>query len=445
MGINYFQILRLFFSDYSYKIKVSESDFKLTLSSLIRDINIKQDFTYYLNDNNTFKFGGNMVYHKFLPGKLETGEKNAVKLNNKHAIESSAYFQNEHELSKRLSVLYGIRYSHFNFVGPSVKYEFDQNGTITSTDSTIKDWKSIQQYHGFEPRLSGRFQLDENSSLKGSYGRNYQYMHLLSNSTSAQPNDIWIPSSNNVKPLIVDQVSLGYFRNFNKNKYKFSVEAYYKDIKNQVDYKDGASLFLNETVENQLVFGTGYAYGVEFLIKKTKGKFTGWLGYTYSRSFKKIPEINSGNPYPAKQDRKHDISIVGMYSFTDRVKLAANWVYYTGNAVTFPSGKYDVNGQLVPFYSERNGYRMPDYHRLDIGLTLDGKKYKETRDVDTGEILKVKKRFTSSWNISAYNAYARENAYSISFRPNENDPTKTEAVQTTLFKIVPSISYNFKF
>lgn len=432
------------FSDYDYQIKVTSGTQTFSVGSLIRDINLKQDFTYYLNDNNTLKFGGHIIYHKFLPGNFSDGESN-VELNNKNALESAVYLQNKHELSKRFSMDYGLRFSHFNYVGPSTKYEFDTDGAITKIDSTTKDWKSIQQYYGFEPRVSGRFQLDENSSLKGSYGRNYQYMHLLSNSTSSQPTDVWAPSTNNIKPLIVDQFSLGYFRNFHKNMYSLSVETYYKDMKNQLDYKDGASLFLNETVENQLVFGTGYAYGVELLFKKTKGKFTGWLGYTYSRSFKKIPEINNGKAYSAKQDRKHDISIVGMYSFTDRVKLAANWVYYTGNAVTFPSGKLEVNGELIPYYTERNGYRMPNYHRLDVGLTLDGKKTKEIKNAETGETQQVPKKFLSSWNISVYNAYARENAYSITFRPNEQDPTKTEAVQTTLFKIVPSISYNFKF
>ena len=287
-----------------------------------------------------------------------------------------------------------------------------------------------------------RYQLNERSSVKGSYNRTYQFMHLLSNSTSAQPTDVWVPSTNNVKPLIADQVAVGYFRNFKENRYEFSVEGYYKDFKNQLDYKDGASLFLNETVENQLAFGRGYAYGVEFLLRKSKGDFTGWVGYTFARSFKKIPTVNQGKAYPAKQDRIHDISVVGMYKLTDRVKLAANWVYYTGNAVSFPSGRYYVDGRIVPYYTERNGYRMPSYHRLDLGVTVDGRKYKKKLGPDQQ---KIRKKVTSSWNFSVYNAYARRNAYTITFRQNADDANKTEAVQTTLFRAVPSVSYNFKF
>lgn len=443
-GQKLFSNTSLIFSDYSYKIKITERNLKLTLSSLIRDINVKQDYTYYANNKNTLSFGFNAIYHKFLPGNLDAGEISSINISNKHAIESAAYIQNEYKMSELFSVSYGLRYSHFNYVGPSVRYNFDSKGNISSKES-FKDWKSIQQYNGLEPRINVKYQFDETSSIKASYNRNYQYMHLLSNSTSAQPNDIWIPSTNNIKPLISDQVAVGYFKNLKENTYNFSVEGYFKNLQNQLDYKDHASLFLNETVENQLVFGRGYAYGAEFLLKKTKGKLTGWIGYTYSRSFKEIPEINSGNAYPSKQDRKHDVSIVATYKLSDRITLAGNWVYYTGNAVSFPSGKYVVNGEIVPYYTERNGYRMPDYHRLDLGVTLHGKKFKTGIDPETGKEIKVRKRFYSSWNVSAYNAYARKNPYTITFREKEGSPGQSEAVQTTLFSIVPSISYNFNF
>jgi hypothetical protein len=434
----------LIFSDYSYKIAEKSGTKPLVISSVIRDFNFKQDFGYYLNDKNTLEFGFNMIYHKFIPGTLSEGETNTLKLDDKNAIESAIYIQNNSKISSVFSLNYGIRYSQFNLIGPGTKYEFDERGNVISKQKYSKG-QGIQQYQGIEPRINMKYQLNDISSVKASYNRNYQYMHLLSNSTSAQPNDVWVPSSNNIKPLIADQFAIGYFRNFKHNMYAFSVEGYYKNFQNQLDYKDGASLFLNETVENQLVFGKGYAYGLEFLIKKTKGKFTGWIGYTYSRSFKKIPEINGGSAYPAKQDRIHDLSIVAMYSFNDRVKLAMNWVYYTGNAVTFPSGKYEINGQLVPYYTERNGYRMPNYHRMDIGLTLDGKKYKTQKDIQTGENIKVEKKILSSWNFSVYNLYSNENAYSITFRQSQTEPNRTEAVQTTLFKIVPSVTYSFKF
>jgi len=225
---------------------------------------------------------------------------------------------------------------------------------------------------------------------------------------------------------------------------EFSGELYYKDMRNVIDYRDGAEVTLNPTVEGELLYGVGRAYGVELLLKKRRGKFTGWVSYTLSRSERLFDEVNEGTWYSSKQDRIHDVSIVGMYNFTDRLTASATWVYYTGNAVTFPSGKYELDGQIVNLYTERNGYRMPDYHRLDLGLTLYNKKFKTITDPDSGEEKQIPKRFESSWNFSVYNAYARENAYSISFQENE-ETGKTEAIQLALFKVIPSITYNFKF
>jgi hypothetical protein len=267
--------------------------------------------------------------------------------------------------------------------------------------------------------------LDDESSLKASYGRTTQNLHLLSNSTSSNPTDMWIPSSNNIKPEIADQVSLGYFRNFDDNTYEFSAETYYKFLQNQIDYKNGAQINLNENVESQLLFGRGRAYGIEFFLKKKYGRLNGWIGYTLSRTELKFSEINDGNYYPAHQDRTHDVSVVGICQLSDKWTFSTTWVYYTGNAVTFPSGKYKVAGQVVSYYTERNGYRMPAYHRLDIGATWQGER--------------------SSWTFSLYNAYGRDNAYTITFQEDPNDPTKTQAVQTSLFKFVPSITYNFRF
>jgi hypothetical protein len=225
-------------------------------------------------------------------------------------------------------------------------------------------------------------------------------------------------------------VAFGYFRNFSNNRFETSVEVYYKDLKNQIDYKNGADLIFNSTVEAELVFGRGWSYGAEFFVKKNEGKLTGWLGYTLSRTMRQFDLINNGTAFPARHDRVHDISIVGMYYLTKNLKLSASWVYYTGNAVTFPSGKYTIDGHLVNYYTERNGYRMPDYHRLDLGLTW---------------IRKKTDKWESSWNFSVYNAYARENAYYIDFRESEDNPGKTEAVQVSLFKAIPSVSYKFKF
>jgi hypothetical protein len=291
---------------------------------------------------------------------------------------------------------------------------------------------------GLEPRVSVKYQLNESSSLKTSYARSNQYLHLLSNSSSESPTDTWMPSSNNIKPEVSDQVALGFFKNFKNNTYEFSTELYYKILDNTIDYKNGAEISLNPLVEGELLYGEGRAFGLELFLKKRKGKFTGWISYTLAKSQNKFDGLNDGEWFSAKQDRTHDLSLVGMYSLSDRVKISSTFVYYTGNAVTFPTGKYEIDNQTVNLYSDRNGSRMPNYHRMDIGLTWDGKKYKEVKNIETGETEKLKKRFTSSWNFSVYNLYARENAYSISFEDSK-------ITQTSLFKMIPSVTYNFKF
>jgi outer membrane receptor protein involved in Fe transport len=270
-------------------------------------------------------------------------------------------------------------------------------------------------------------------------------MHLLTNTTTTTPTDVWLPSSNNIPAEIADQVSVGYFRNFKRNTFEFSAEAYYKNIQNAIDYRVGAEVTFNPMVESDLIYGDGRAYGLELLFKKRKGRFTGWVSYTLARTEKRFAEVNNGSYFPARQDRTHDVSLVGMFDITERLNIAATWVYYTGNAVTFPSGRYMMGANIVNLYTERNGYRMPDYHRLDIGVTLKNKEYKYKKDKATGEKVRKKKKLHSSWNFSIYNVYGRENAYSIMFRQSEADPRQTEVVQISLFKMVPSISWNFNF
>lgn len=434
------------FSNYNYKIGFGSGDQTFEIGSEIQDFNLKEDFTWYINDNHTLSFGANVIHHTFKPGEIETGEGVGFQLNDiekRFSIESSAYVSNEHEIGKRITLVYGVRGSNFAQVGPGDIYAFDLDGNVTDTTSYEK-WDNIKTYWGLSPRFSSSFKVDENSSIKAGYARTFQYLHLISNSTASSPTDVWLPSSINIKPQIADQYSIGYFRNFLDNQLEMSAEFYYKDMQNVIDYRDGAEVTLNPTVEGELLFGIGRAYGVELLLKKRRGKFTGWVSYTLSRTEKKFTQLNNNNWYPAKQDRTHDVSIVGIYNVSKRLTFSASWVYYTGNAVTFPSGKYEIDGQVVNYYTERNGYRMPDYHRLDLGCTFKHKDYKEIKDPDSGEMVQVPKKWLSSWNFSVYNAYARENAYSINFRENE-DTGETEAVQLALFKIIPSVTYNFKF
>ncbi len=419
------------FSEYNYKVSIDFAGNNAEIVSRIQNYNLKQDFQYFINSENKIKFGINSIFHRILPGKLALENQPIAnsKENNRYAWDNAAYISHEWKPFKRVGFEYGARLSTFTLVGRGDFYSYNEAGNVTDT-TRLGNAEFGKTYVNIEPRVGINLLLSEKNSLKAFYGRNTQNLHLLSNSTTGSPTDLWIPSSYNARPEISDQVSLGYFRNFLSNKLELSVETYYKWMQNQIDYKDGAELDFGENVESQLLTGTGRAYGIEFLFRKKVGKITGWVGYTLSRVEKKIEGINNDEYYPARQDRTHDISIVLMYQILPRLSVAATWVYYTGNAVTFPSGKYEIQGQVVNYYTERNAYRMPDYHRMDLGITFDGKK---------------RKRFESSWNLSFYNLYARENAFTITFEEDPNDPSKTQAVQTSLFKIIPSITYNFKF
>lgn len=433
-------------SNYNYSIDFG-GDNGAQISSLIKDINLKQDFDWFANENNTLKFGANIIHHTFEPGEVQVSEEgllNSLELEDKYALESAVYLSNQQKVSDRLSLNYGLRYSNFTQLGPGEIYTFSPEGIVSDTN-TYSSWEAVQSYNGLAPRFTGTYLLDGSSSFKGSYARNYQYLHLLSNSSSGNPTDVWLPSSNNIQPEVSDQVAVGYFRNFAENQYEFSAEAYYKNMQNVIEFRTGADITLNPLVEGDLLYGKGRAYGLELFVKKRSGRLTGWLSYTLSRSERQFEDINEGAWFSARQDRTHDLSIVAMYDLSKRLTASATWVYYTGNAVTFPGGKYEIDGQVNYYYTERNGYRMPDYHRLDLGLTLNNRKTKMVLNPETGKSTEVPRKFNSSWNFSLYNAYGRENAYSITFRESEADPNVTEAVQLSLFKWVPSISYNFNF
>lgn len=432
------------FSNYSYKIDIKTAGF--TINSQIQDWNFKQDFDFFWNDKNKLKFGGNLIHHTFDPGEITSNGESIgnTKIENRYSVESALYISNEQKFNEKWSATYGIRYSNFSQIGPGEFYSYNNKGDVSDTIK-YKENNILVSYHGIEPRLALNYTLNESTSLKASYNRMFQNLHLLSNSSGNNPTDTWIPSSNNIKPEIADQVALGYFKNFKNNAYEFSVETYYKTVQNTIDYKTGAEITLNPTVEGELLYGKGRAYGLEFFIKRKKGVFTGWISYTIARTEVKYDKINKGVWYPAKQDRTHDLAIVLQYDISERLKISSTFVFYTGNAVTFPTGKYMVDGQIINLYSDRNGSRMPNYHRMDLGVTLEGKNYKIRLNPETGEKEKIDRKYKSSWNFSIYNLYARENAYSFSFREKENNPNQTEVVQLSLFKIIPSISYNFNF
>lgn len=418
------------YSDFDYNIDILQ-DAGFTLKSIIKNWNFKQEFQYYLNNKNTMSFGLNSIYHTIIPGQLELADSSKIQplvLQKKYALDNALYFNNEWKPFYNLNISYGLRWSLYHLLGPGDFFTY-LNGEVSST-TTYSKGQIVKTYSNLEPRLNIAWILSDRNSIKTSYTRNTQNLHLISNSTSTMPTDLWIPSSNNVKPEIGDQLSIGYFRNFKNDRYQLSSEIYYRWMHNQIDLKNGADINANDKIEGELLFGKGRAYGIELLLKKKQGKLTGWIGYTYSRTERLIDGINNNLWYPAKQDIKHDISVVAIYDFNKKWSASASWVFNTGSAVTFPSGKYLINGNIQYYYTERNGYRMPDYHRLDIGVT---------------RLLKKTKKFESSLNFSVYNAYGHKNPFSIDFEQDENNPAKTNAVMTYLFTYVPSVTYNFKF
>lgn len=420
----------LSYNQYTYNVNL-DMNISLYIASVIRDYGFKHEFQYQPNENSTWKFGLSSTYHDIAPGKYkyDEGKGDTRKMKNRYSWENGLYVTNTLAVSDRLEVVYGLRLSTFSAMGKGDYYILDDNNVVLDTIS-YKSGKFVKTYVNLEPRVSMMYKLNEISSLKAAYARTTQSMHLLSMSTFGSPYDRWVSSSNNIKPQIADQYTLGYFRNFSDNMYEFSTELYYKDLKNQIDLKDNATFDRNDDIESEILTGKGRAYGVELMLKKQKGRLTGWIAYTLSKSEKQIDGINENRWYDAVQDRTHDISIVAMYTLNPKWSLSASWVFYTGNAVTYPSGKYVIDGQLVPYYTERNGYRAPDYHRLDLGATC---------------ILKKTKKYQSELSFGLYNAYGRENAYMIDFRANDDDDTKATAYQYSLFRFIPSISWNFKF
>jgi hypothetical protein len=423
----------LVFSNYHYTIGNFDPSNLFSATSVISDVNLKEDFQYTAGSRNVIKFGLNVLHHTISPGDVTTGATssyNPVEVQKRYGFENALYVSDDWKASDKLTILYGLRASDFLLQGPGTFKTYDAAGNVVS-QITASSGSIVKNYFNLEPRLSASFQLDSASSVKLSYNRNTQNIHLLSNTNSATPTDVYVMSSNNIKPEIADQVSTGYFRNFDDNLFEFSGEIYYKWLQNQIDYKDGAQLLVNQDVESQLVYGRGRAYGLELFLKKKYGRFNGWIGYTLSKTERQFAAINDDNWYPATQDRTHDLSVVGIYKLNKRWNLSSDFIYGTGNAVTYPTGKYNVNGLTEFSYSSRNGYREPSNNRLDISATLEGKPHP---------------KYHSSWTFSIYNVYGHRNPYSITFRDSKTVPNTTEAVETSIFATpVPSITWNFKF
>lgn len=427
----------LVYNDYNFAFNASQSNIDFNLASGIRDFTAKADFDFYPVPKHKIKFGGLYTHHKFTPNIL-SGRQDSIEFrpNNdgiKYANEGAIYVQDDWEISDKMQLHTGLRYSSFAQVGPYSIFNRDNNGN--KLDSTVyKTGSLVKAYGGFEPRITLRYAVNDESSLKAAVTRNLQYIHLVSNAGSTLPTDLWVPSTYRVKPQIGWQYSAGYFRNFADNNFETSVELYYKSMQNQIEYREGYTPSLKDP-EEEFVFGKGWSYGAEFYINKRKGRFTGWLGYTLSWTWRKFPELNNGEKYPAKYDRRNDLSLVTMYSLNKKWKVSGVFIYGTGNATTLPERFYIINGTLTQEYSKINQYRLAAYHRFDVSATYT-------------PVPKKKRKLQSSWVFSIYNTYNRLNPYFIYFDQEGspyNNSLKVSAKQVSLFPIIPSVTWNFVF
>ncbi|WP_346854627.1 TonB-dependent receptor [uncultured Draconibacterium sp.] len=442
-GDKIFMNISAIYSNYDYNLGVpGDNADNFDWSSRIRDYNAKFDFTYFFNPNNTIKFGGNTILHHFRPGKVKTEGENSMfsdmELAQYNALENALYISNEQKISDRFTVQYGLRLSHFQQIGEG-EVNIYQNpealkkNEIIETKEYKKGDKIGDAFVHLEPRLGMKYTLGRHNSVKSSFNRMVQNLHLITNTQSPTPLDIWLPTSTYIKPLIVDQVSVGYFHNLNNNMWEASLELYYKNMQNVLDYREGAELFLNNAIETELLHGKGESKGLELLMKKSKGQLTGWVGYTWSKTSRKINGINNGNWYPSSYDRTHDVSVVSNYELNSRWNFAANFVFATGSPISYPVAKYTVQGNQIYEYSARNSNRIPDYHRLDISATYDFKKNEN-------------RRFKQSLNFSVYNVYGRRNAYSITPEANEDNLNQTQFLRISIIGApIPSVTYNVKF
>jgi hypothetical protein len=456
-----FSNLSLIYSDYYYGLELDFVGFEW--NSGIQNFNVKYDLKHYLSDKLQMNYGLNSIYYVFNPGKIVPNSPDSgiieEQLTKKYANENAVYVDIEHQISENLSVEYGLRASQFNRFGQDEFFVYQNNNpvefdpfTLTYREAnpidTISPGRSgtLKSFFNLEPRVSMSYTFKENNSIKASYTRLAQYLHLLSNTSSPTPLDVWTPSGPFVEPQLLDQYAMGYFRNIKSGAYTLETEVFYKDIQNRIDYIDGANLIANNAIEQVILNGQARAYGLEILFRKNEGQFKGWLAYTLSRSEQRTPGrtlnfdtgrsnletgINFGDWYSTPFDKTHDLSLYGSFELNDKWSFNANFVYQTGQPTNYPIGQFEFEGLSVPYYGLRNKERLPDYHRLDISAILTPRKNKG-------------RKVQSEWVFSIYNAYNRMNAASINFRENE-DTGRNEAVRTAIFGIVPSVTYNFKF
>ena len=431
------------FSDYKFSFGATQDGFEFKLFSGITDFNTKLDFSYLPNNRHYIRFGANYTYHIFTPNSVSAQSGGTTfdlgGLKKQYGHEAAVYINDDWDITDRIRISPGLRYSYFVQVGPFDRFVQDVTGRRVDTISYGRNQK-VKDYGGLEPRISVRFILDEYSSIKASFTHNLQYVHLATISPISLPTDIWVPCSDVVKPQIGTQYAAGYFRNFYHNVYESSVEVYYKKMLNQVEFGQGAlpEDNINNNTDNNFVFGTGQSYGAEFFLKKRTGKFNGWIGYTLSWTTRTFPDIDGGKTFFARYDRRHDISVVLVYELNDHWTFGSVFVFGSGNAITLPTSRYIIEGQVVYDYGPRNSYRMEPYHRLDISATYTCKEKKLFKRLP----------YQNNWNFSVFNVYNHHNPYFIFFTTAgsvQDGTLKVTAKQVSLFPILPSVTWNFNF
>ncbi|MDR3287059.1 MAG: TonB-dependent receptor [Prevotellaceae bacterium] len=424
-----FSKISLDFSNYNYRIAADVGEIKVDWGAGISDITFKADFNQNINNWWNLNYGVSSIRHQLNPGNVSLTGISDYRLQNNNSLEHGIYLSNEQQFSEKFSLKYGLRLSIFQNLGKTTSYKYDENHEVVDSVHYGSN-KIYNTYFRLEPRIGAVFLINDRSSVKANYAHNAQFLQLAENSSSGSPLNIWFAASPNIKPQSVDAFSIGYFRNFKDNMYETSVEAYYKSMNNVIDFAEHADLILNQYLEGEIRTGKGKAYGIELSVKKNTGKLTGFINYTLSRSERTIAEVNEGCTYLAPYDKTHAVNIALNYDISKKINLSLTWVFATGTPTTYPTGRFEINGEYFPIYSGRNEYHKPDYHRLDISVNYTPKPYS-------------KKRWKSEWNFSIYNAYGRKNPWLI--RYNQSDYPTPQAEMTYLFRFVPSITYNFKF
>ncbi len=419
--------------NYSYILKDDARHFKW--KSNLQELDFKTDYDFFINTHNHLKYGLSIEGHKYYPGKIEPRDNssiiNSFELDRQKSIIGAIYLSNDQKVNNLLNLNYGIRYSTFFLLGANTVYDYSSNNTVT--DSThFANGELIQFYHAIEPRVAIRLLLNEKNSIKLSYTNAVQYQHLISNSSVGYPSDVWLPSNKYIKPQNAHQFVIGYYKSINENSYEFNTEIYYRKMNDIIDYRDNADLFLNKHLETQILSGKGQSYGIEFFLKKKTGKLKGWISYTLSKTTKQIEGVNNNNPYPAMYDKRHNLSTVINYNLSGTWSISSVFKFTSGGYITAPEGTFNFHGASFNYYTSRNGYKLPPYHRLDISFSYKSRKNK-------------RRKWKTEWNFGVYNVYGRKNIFALFVKQDNLNLGESKAYKMYLYSVSPFVTFNFKF